>query len=584
MTVMRPPRSTRTASWLSNPVIYLGAGTLAVMAVLIIAPLLGLISTTLASEHRGVWSEVFASRISRNYLWIPLRNSVVIGAATAVLSTLAGGFLAWIVVMTRIPGRGLLGLLATIPFALPSFALALAWETVFRNGLVGGSGGILYNLGVSVPDWLAWGPVPIALTLTAHYFSLSFLLIAAALASVNGDLIEAAELTGASRFRVARDISLPVVTPAVISGALLAFAEGVSNFISPALLGLPVRYHTLSTRLYGSITTGDYARGYVLSLVLIVVAAAIMYASTKVTGSRRSFATITGKGGRSRGIALGVWTWPLAALSWALVIATTIIPGIVLVLSSLTRRSNDFSSGLTLHYWIGHSDPALAQGQRGIFRNPLIIDAALTTVALGICVAIGAGFLGLMIAYITGRTAAPSWLKSTINVISFIPFLIPGIALGAAFIAQFGAPIGPLPSLYGTFTLLVLAGICATIPFSVRAASAALAQISPDIEESATMAGAGLGLRLRAIIAPLSARGLINGAVTVFVQMVRDLSLVVLLATPALPVLAVLTYQYSSENFTQLANAVTVVIAAISVSATIIARRFEGKSQPWSTP
>lgn len=588
MTTLSVPRRplrrglSRAADVGRRPVVLLAAGTLAVLVVLVVAPLAGLVSTTVMEGNREAWGDVFASRMSQNLLWKPLGNSVLMGAATAVLSTLLGGFLAWVVVMTRIPGRAVIAVLATIPFALPSFALALAWDSIFRNDLIGGSTGILGNLGLIVPDWIAWGPVPVALTLTAHYFSLSFMLIAAALAAVNGDLMEAAEMTGASRLAVARDIALPVVAPAVMSGALLAFAEGVSNFVSPALLGLPVRFHTLSTRLYGSISTGEVSRGYVLSLVLIIVSAMIMFTASRVTAGRRSFETITGKGGRRRAVRLGRWSWPIAALAWMLVIATTILPGIVLVASSLTRRTNDFASGLTLHFWIGGSDPALAQGQRGILTNPQILHATWNTVLLGICVALGAGLLGLAIAYVITRSRGPKPLLGVMSLLSYVPFLIPGIAFGAAFIAQFGAPIGPLPSLYGTFALLVLAGIAATIPFAVRSSTAALAQVSRDVEESAVMVGAGLLLRLRAIIAPLAARGLLTGGVLVFVQMVRDLSLVVLLATPAMPVLAVLTYQYSSENFTQLANAVTVVIAVISVGATILARRAEGAAQPWN--
>ncbi|WP_150254359.1 ABC transporter permease [Nocardiopsis deserti] len=590
MTTAPAPRRTavgttvaRARTALRQPSVVLGTGTLLVLLVLVVAPLSGLVSTTLQSGNREAWADVFASPMSENLLWRPMGNSILVGTATAVCSTVVGGFLAWVVVMTRIPGRRTLGLLATIPFALPSFALALAWESVFRNDLIGGSTGILMNLGLHVPDWLAWGPVPIAATLTAHYFSLSFMLVAAALASVNGDLMEAAEMTGASTLRVARDIALPVVAPAMVSGALLAFAEGVSNFVSPALLGLPVRFHTLSTRLYGAISTGDVARGYVLSIVLILVAAMIMYASTRITGGRRSFATITGKGGRRRGVDLGPWGWPVAGLAWLLVTCTTVVPGLVLVLSSLTLRTNDFASGLTLHYWTGGSDPALAQGQRGVLNNPQILEATWNTVLLGVCVAVGAGVLGLLISYVITRSNGPRWLVGTMSVTSFVPFLIPGIALGAAFIAQFGAPIGPLPSLYGTFAILVLAGIAATIPFSVRSGTSALSQVSRDVEESAVMAGAGLLRRIGAVIAPLTARGLFTGGVLVFVQMVRDLSLVVLLATPAMPVLAVLTYQYSSENFTQLANAVTVVIAVISVAATVIARRFEGAAQPWNS-
>src|SRR5690606_25521669 len=206
--------------------------------------------------------------MSAALFWQPLGGSLLVGLGTGVIATVIGAFLAWIVVMSDVPGRRVIGVLAAIPFALPSFAIALAWESVFRNDLIGGSTGLLFSLGVPVPDWLAWGPVPVILTLVAHYYSLSFVVIAAALANVGGDLVAAAELTGASRTRVAARIVIPAVTPAVLSGFLLAFAEGVSNFAVPALLGLPVRFQTLSTRLYGAISTGDAERGYVLSILL----------------------------------------------------------------------------------------------------------------------------------------------------------------------------------------------------------------------------------------------------------------------------------------------------------------------------
>lgn len=569
-------------SRLTRPEVVLGLLTVAVLAVLVIAPLSGLVSTTLTPEGRVAWSDVLNSPISENIFFRPLRNSIVMGAATAIGATIIGGLLAWLVVMTDVPGRRALGGLAIIPFALPSFALALAWISVFRNDLIGGNAGILHNWGIPVPDWLAWGGVPVAVTLIAHYYSLSFILVAAALATVNGELQEAAEMTGASRWRVATRITLPVVTPALVSGALLAFAEGVSNFVTPAMLGLPVRFHTLSTRLYGAITTGEIARGYVLSLLLILIAAMVMASSTLVTGRRRSFATITGKGGRQRVISLGRSRLPLAALAWSIVACTTIVPGLVLIASSLTRRTNDFGSGLTLHYWIGQSDPDIAQGQRGILRNPQIMDAAQNSILLGLAVAIAGMVVGMAVGYLVSRVKSAPLLTGALNVLSYLPFLIPGIALGAAFIAQFGAPIGPIPSLYGTFTLLVMAGVASTLPFAVRASVSALGQVSKDVEEAAEVTGAGFLRRFTRILVPLTARGLFSGGVLVFVQMVRDLSLVVLLVTPALPLLATMTYSYSSENFMQMANAVTVVIAAISVGVTLLARRIEGTTQPWN--
>lgn len=586
---VRPPRAgpdRRTTAAglrarLGRPVVLLGLLVIAVLALLVIAPLSGLVATTLRGEGLSAWGDVLASPMSRNLFWTPLLNSLVIGIVTAVGSTVLGGALAWLVVMTDVRFKKTITLLASIPFALPTFALALAWESVFRNDRIGGHVGALQSLGLGVPDWLAWGPLPVAVVLIGHYYALSFLLIAAALHGVNGDLMEAGEMAGASRGRVALSIALPVVTPAIVSAGLLAFAEGISNFAAPALLGLPVRYQTLSTRLYGSISTGQVERGYVLSILLILLTALVLVASGRVTGARRSFTTITGKGARRRPVRLAGLRGPAGWAAIAVVGVTTVVPLLLLGLSSLTVRTNSLTSGLSLHYWIGESDPSLAQGQRGVLRNPVVLDAAVTTIGLGLAVAVVASVLGLAVGYVVSRLRDVRPVTGAIGVLAFLPFLIPGIGFGAAYIAQFGTSIGPIPALYGTFAILVLAGAAYTLPYAAQAGRAGVGQIAPDLEEAATMAGAGLGRRIGRIVVPLASRGLIAGGVLAFVKIVSDLSLVVLLATPSTPLLAVQTYRYAAEGFAQFANAITVIIAVIAIAATVLARRLQGRAQPW---
>lgn len=317
-----------------------------------------------------------------------------------------------------------------------------------------------------------------------------------------------------------------------------------------------------------------------LSILFIGVAAILLFTSTRFVGGRRSYATITGKGGRHTLTPLGGARFPLAAVAVVLCAATTVLPGLVLLASSFARRTNSLTGGFTTHFWLGESDPSIAQGQRGVLRNPQIVEAAFTTIGLGLAVALTAAVLGLAVGYTVTRLR---WkpLTTALSTLSFLPFLVPGIALGAAFIAQFGRPIGPLPALYGTFALLVIAGTAYTLPYAAQAGRSAVGQIAPDLEESAQMAGAGLGRRLGAIVVPLASRSLLAGAVLVFVNLVRDLSLVVLLVTPATPLLSVLTFRYASEGFAQFAGAITVIIAVISVGATVAARRLQGAAQPW---
>lgn len=575
---------------LLSPVPLLAAVVLVILGVLVAAPLASLVTSTLPaageSWSEGAWPDVLVSPMSQNLFWTPLGNSLLVALGTAVISTAVGGFLAWVVVLSDVPGRRVIGVLATLPFALPSFAIALAWTSVFRNDRVGGSPGLLASLGLDTPDWLAWGALPVTLTLVAHYFSLSFVIIAAALAGLGGDLLSAAELTGASKVKVALQIALPAVSPALLSSFLLAFAEGASNFASPALLGLPVRFQTLSTRLYGAISTGDVERGYALSLLLVTVAAVVLYLGNRATKGR-SFAVITGKASRPRTISLGPWRLPVTAACWAVLAATTILPLLVLAATTLSRRANRFDDGFTLHYWFGESDAGISHGMAGVFRNDQLITATATTIALGLCVALGAVVLGMLGAYVLRKSRAGS-VSGTISLLSYVPFLIPGIALGAAFIALFGRSDGlfgviPFPSLYGSFWILVLAGVAASVPYAFQTAKSSLGQVSGELEEAAVVAGAGTARRIGRILLPLSLRGVVGGAMLVFVTVVRDLSLVVLLVTPATPLLAVETFRYASEGFTQHANAITLIIAVVSVTATILARKLQGGSRPWST-
>jgi iron(III) transport system permease protein len=571
-------RSLRQAA--RDPRAVLSLALVALLVVFVLVPIIRLISATFVDGGLSVWQRVLTSNLSTNLLWRPMLNTLIIGLLVAVGSVLLGGFMAWLVIMTDVPGRKWLGALSAIPTALPTFAVALAWETIFRNDRVGGTVGLIQGLGIDVPDWLSWGLIPIAVTLIAHYYSLAFNLISASLASVNTELLEAADMTGASRMRVLRDVTLPIVTPAIVSSALLAFAEGVSNFAAPALLGSPVRFQTISTRLFGMIQTGQTEVGYALSLTLIVLAAGLLWLNIRLIGGRRSFATMTGKGARRKRTPLGVWRMPAFVLGFALTAATTIVPGIALLISSLSRRTGSLSAGLTLHYWIGDSNPDIAQGQAGVINNPQVLGAALNTLLLGVFVAIGAMILGLLIGYVVVRSK-DSPLAQVVGGLSFVPFLIPGVAFGALYIALFGRPIGPLPALYGTLALLVIAGVAYSLPFTSQAGRAAISQIARDLEEAATMTGASFGRRLLSIVTPLASRGLIAGAVLVFVQMARDLSLVVLLATPATAVLSIVAFQYASEGFAQFANAITLMIASLSVAVTLVAQRLQAKSQPW---
>lgn len=169
-----------------------------ITAILVIFPLLRIMQISLTPEGLEAWKAVTASPLSTNLLWRPIANTMLLGAGVATGCLLLGGFLAWLVVLTDVPGRRFLGVLSTLPFMIPSFAAALAWGTLFRNDRLGGQPGYFVANGMTIPDWLAWGLLPTLIVLVAHYYSLAYTMIAAALSSVSADLVESAEWQGPS--------------------------------------------------------------------------------------------------------------------------------------------------------------------------------------------------------------------------------------------------------------------------------------------------------------------------------------------------------------------------------------------------
>jgi len=553
---------------------------LAFTAILVVAPLLMILFATLTPDGLAAWKAITNSPLSRNLWWRPLGNTLLLGAGVATGCLLLGGFLAWLVVLTDVPARRFLAILSILPFMIPSFAAALAWSTLFRNERLGGQAGYFASNGFNIPDWLAWGIVPTLIVLIAHYYSLAYTMIAASLSSVSGDLIESAEMAGARRGRILFGIVLPIVTPALISGGMLAFAGAVSNFAAPALLGAPVRMQTLSTRIFGMVQTGNIERGYVLALLLMLAAAALLYFNDRLVSGRRAFVTVTGKGARTKRFPLGRWRWPLFGLATALGVVTTIIPVIVLIASSMAPRAGSLFSDWTLHFWIGPGGTAMAEGQAGIFRNPVLIDAIWTTIRLGLTVAGTSMLVGLLIAYTIVRYKASPFSRA-LSQLAFVPLFIPSIAMAAAYIAMYGTSLGPIPALYGTFTLIVLAATANLMPYAVQSGRAVLSQISADIEESAKMTGAGPLRRMAQIVFPLAMRGIMAGGILVFIKIVRDLSLVVLLFSATTPLLSMLAFNYAGLGFMQFANAITIVILVLCLAASFLVHILQNHVQRW---
>ena len=520
---------------------------------------------------------IFTGKLSEALFYKPLVNSLMIGLGVTVLSLIIGSGLAWLIVRTDLPFRPFFAAMAVIPYMMPSWVLALAWLTVFKNDRVGGSEGLFsYFFSVQPPDWLSYGMLPIIICLALHYYAYTYLLMSGALMTVNSDLEEAGAIGGLSRFRRLWRITFPLLLPALGSAIVLTFIRILGTFGTPALLGLPVRFYTFSTQIYSSLNARNAGDGYVLALVLVVMAVMFIYINSKVLGTRRSYVTVTGKGFQQKPIALGAWRIPLTILVSVFMFLTVVAPLVLLAWESLLIQPGEYGlDNLTLHYWIGDENEDLEYGAPGIVHNDQILTALGNSLKLGFSAAMINGVLGLLIGYAVVRTRG-EWVSKALEATAFAPYVFPSIALGAIYLGIFSSGFGPIPALYGTFALLVIITTVKNLPFTSRTGIAAMLQIDKSLEEAARVQGIRWHKRMQKIILPISLSGLISGMLLTFITAMRELSLIILLLTPSSMVMTGVIFGYFEQDQTQHAGAVTLVLVLIIIGINLIVRRFFG--------
>ena len=527
---------------------------------------------------------VFFSKLTNKMFLIPLWNSAIVTLGLTVLSMMIGCVLAYLVVRTNLPFKKVIANIAMVPYIIPSWPIALAWLSIFKNSKIGGSSGWFeYLFKVAPPDWIAFGPFPIIICLSLHYYAFAFITVSGALASIDSQLEETAALLGASRMQVMKKVTLPLVLPAILSAFILTFSKGLGTFGTPAFLGLPVRYYTLATQIYSNVKNNLPGDAYLIAIVMILISSLTIYMNVKVIGARKSFVTISGKGFRSKPMNLGTWKWIVFALVVIFLLCAVFLPLYVLTWQTFMEVDGDYSlSNFTLHYWLGDAGSLskkgtlLGEGQAGILRDVEIYKGAWNSIKLSLVVSFMAGVLGVLLGYAIVRGRGTK-LSVACDVLSFAPYIFPGIAFGAVYLSMFSQRIGPIPSLYGTFTLLALVSLAKRMPFSSRTGSSAMMQIDKSLEEAATLVGAGFLTKFKRIVYPLTKSGFVSGFLLSFISTMRELSLIVLIVTPANKVLTTMIFRYTEGGYHQYGDAITMLVVVLSMSGTILIKKLQGK-------
>jgi iron(III) transport system permease protein len=527
------------------------------LLVLVVLPLAFLVWGSMTAEGR-LTLEHFREALSSRLYVQALRNSLVLGAWTSALSVAIGLPLAWAAARTNAPARRFVHLTAVVAYVTPPYLTAIAFVNLFspNAGLVNVF--VRDVLGMPGLGFNVFSMSGLVLVTVIHTFPFVYLLAASALESVDASMEESAQILGAGRWRTASAVTLPLVAPAILSGALIAFVNAIALFGSQAIIGLPGRVFTLPTRIYALFDyPPQYGLASAMSLIFVAITAAALYLQRRYL-ARRSYVTLAGKGSRPQRIDLGRARWGVFAFCVAVFAVSVLAPYLTLLAVSLSKSWGlQFWDNLTLkHYRFVLLEYDVTR--RAIWNSLLLASTAATAAVL----------LGSLVGWIDLRTTLRA--RKALDYTSLIPLGLPGIVVAVALI-QFWLRV-PLP-IYGTLVIILLAYTGRYVPLGVRAANAAFRQIDPSLEETARVTGAGWLRTFRSVTLPLARPGLFAGWLLVFIPALQELSASILLFSSESITLAVAVYNLYETGALEPVAALSIVTMVIITAAVAVATR-----------
>lgn len=518
----------------------------------------------------GLIPEVLSARATGRAFW----NTLAASTGAVVISTGLGVALALLTGLFRLRGQVAMTFLILSPLLIPSQTMALAWIE-----LTGASSPVLAPLGLAPPPgqtnpiYSGWG---IALLMGIEHMPLVFIAVRAALIAIPADLVEAARIVGAGTGRIVARIVLPLVAPAALAGAVLAFSAAVGNFGVPALLGIPGRFPMLTTLIYQRLNGfGPSVAGQVTVLALILVVLAVAALALRALVLAR-LAVPMGQGAPMAPLSAGRWQGLAAAAVWALLAMIAILPMLALLGTALTP-----ALGVALN-----AETVTLRNFADLAANPAIGRAMVNSTLLSALAAAGCALVALAFAFLA--TSARSRLVRVLDWLVDAPWVVPGTVVALAMILAFLRPLPLVGSLYGTFAILLVAYLARFLPLVLRPVLAAAEALDPALDEAARIVGAGPLRRLALILTPQVLPALMAGSLLLVMTAINELTLSALLWSAGHETVGVMIFalQYEGNSTAAAAMAVVslllVVVPALALDR--LAHRLPPGTLPWRSP
>jgi iron(III) transport system permease protein len=490
-------------------------------------------------------------------------NTVVFVAGSVSLTFLAAFTLAWLVERTDLPLRNTVYTVVLFPLLVPGVIVAIAWifllapKTGFLNIVLREALGLS---GAGPLNIFTMGGMVFAQAVVLVPFV--FLLLTAALRSMNPSLEEASETSGASPLTTFLRVTLPVLRPGLIAPLILATLVALEQFEMPLILGLPARVNVFATQIYYELNPDGalpaFGRAAAVALPFLAAGIVLLLCYNRAVRRADSFVTVTGKGFRPTRLPLGRWKIPAVLFVTLYGLLAAVLPAVVLIWTSLFGYREFALSSLPF---------ADLGGYIQLFSDPIFWRAVKNTFIVAGVSAAGVTLIGALVSWATLRTKMPG--RSVLDFVTFLSIGIPSVIAGlSALLLYLSLPIG----VYGTVWVLVLA-YSYRLAVSTRLSRSALMQIHPELEEASSAAGGTWGTTVRRVVLPLLTPSLLSSFVLLFIIGFREFTLPTILQSPGNTVLSVMMWQRFNGNQTAEAAAVGTVIVLCVIPVIFVMRR-----------
>ena len=524
----------------------------ALLAVFLIYPLLRIFYDAFSDETGRLTLQNFVEFARDRYYVRSLVNSLLLGLATVLTTSVLGFAIAFLLVRYDFLGRNLFSYLTLIPIISPPLVGVLG--VTFILGRAGTVNVLLHDwFDVARPWNFVYGLHGVLLVETLHLFPMITLNVVDALGKIDPSLEEAAESVGARGWRKMRTITLPLTTPGYVAGALLVFIWTFSDFTTPLVLGV---HDLLAAQAYLNIVQFVDRRlfrmGIVISALMVLLAIAFLVAARRYVAIKDYSSLSYSRIGRRR-LGAGAQAAVVAFLSGVMLLS--FIPYLGVVLASVGKGWS--LTPLPLQYTTQYFERVIVETPKYIVNSFLY-----SGIAVLLCIAIG-----VPIAWILARTRLPG--RDVLDGLNTLILAIPGTAIGIAYIRAFHFELPlvdrPLTSLW---IILPIVLALRRLPYTVRGSYSSLLLVHRSMEEAAASVGATGVRSFRDITLPLIWRGVLVGSLFSFMTSLQEASAVLFLSLggwETIPVGIFAFYIAGSANEAAALGVVLIVVAAISV-------------------